>query len=99
LDNQIVTPTYNEATNKITYTPPAPLFSGKHTIFLQAFDKAGNPSYPKRGTFTIDTRPPTITNPQATPDTVGPGEVVKFTVKVTDIENREELYKTVNHKS
>ena len=50
-----------------TYTPPAPLSDGSHTITINVSDNDGNAATQASRTYTIDTVPPTlnVTNPSA----------------------------------
>ncbi|MEW6104602.1 MAG: Ig-like domain-containing protein, partial [bacterium] len=82
LDDQEVTPSF--INGSLTYTPPSPLSSGTHTLFLQALDKAGNPTYPERGTFSVDADPPLITNPKVVPSIVTLRQNITISAYVVD---------------
>ncbi|MBU0478965.1 HEAT repeat domain-containing protein, partial [bacterium] len=63
LDDAEVTPTYDEITGKLTYTPATALEDGTHAISVEVKDKAGNEAS-ATSTFRVetDTTPPVISN-------------------------------------
>ncbi|WP_026701904.1 metallophosphoesterase [Salibacterium aidingense] len=42
IDEEPVTPSYDAASGKISYTPESPLAEGVHEAYIEVFDKAGN---------------------------------------------------------
>ncbi|MEW6104580.1 MAG: Ig-like domain-containing protein, partial [bacterium] len=84
IDDQEVSFSFSPQTGRLSYIPSSPLSSGTHTLFLQALDNAGNPTFPERGTFSVDADPPLITNPKMVPSIVTLRQNITISAYVVD---------------